>query len=102
MLKNKTDSIFQEAQQLDEVDEVVEVNEVNSCQSSEPEMGDDVKGQAGYLNTVEHSDGNFGEGEINITNVKTNSFNTGSPGSGANMFPTYSFSFLGFIKSTIG
>ena len=64
MLKNKTESILEEVQNLDEVDEVVEVDEVTSCQSSEPEMGDDVKGQAGYLNTVEHSDGNFGEGEI--------------------------------------
>ena len=100
MLENKTESVFQEFQQLDGVDEVAKVDELNSCQSSEPEMGDNAKGQAGYLNTVEHSDGNFGEGEINITNVKTNSFNTGSPGSEANMLPIYSFSFFGFIKTT--
>ena len=69
MSKNTT-SKFLEVQQLDDIDEGAEVVELNSCQSSEPEMGNDTKGQAGYLNT----DCNFGESEINIANVKANSF----------------------------
>ena len=88
--KNKTESAFQEFQQLAEVDEVQEVDELDSCQSrviSEPEMRNDAKFQAGYLNT----DCNFGEGEMNISDVKTNSINTRSLGHEAYMFPEYSF-----------